>query len=78
MSKTAEVKVRLDDEEDEILARLARETGVNRSEVLRRSLRAFDARLREEAALEDLVKWAELDEMRLGGKRPKKTRFRME
>lgn len=78
MPKTTEVKVRLDDAEEEILERLAGEDGVNRSEILRRSLRAYDARRREDAALDQLVKWAEPDEKRLAGKKPKKSRFRME
>ena len=76
--KTTEVKVRLDDEEEAILARLARDAGINRSEVLRRSLRAYEERQREDVALDHLVKWAEVDENRLAGKKPKKTRFRME
>lgn len=78
MPKTTEVKVRLDDQEEAILERLAQEAGINRSEVLRRSLRAYEERQREEAALDQLVRWAEADEKRLAGKKPKKTRFRME
>lgn len=78
MRKTTEVKIRLDGDEEEILGRLAEEEGVNRSEVLRRGLRAYEARRREDAALEDLVKWARPDEARLRGKKPKKTRFKME
>lgn len=78
MPKTSEVKVRLDDDEEEILERLVEEEGATRSEVLRRTLRAYDARRREDAALEDLVKWAQPDEKRLSGKKPKRSRFRME
>ncbi|HEX2021369.1 MAG TPA: ribbon-helix-helix protein, CopG family [Candidatus Thermoplasmatota archaeon] len=78
MSKTTEVKVRLGDEEEKLLRRLVDEEGVNRSEVVRRSLRAYDARRREDAALDQLVAWAEVDEARLKGGKPKKVRFRME
>lgn len=78
MTRTTEVKVRLDDDEEEMLERLADEEGVNRSEVLRRSLRAYETRRREDAALDELVKWAEPDEKRLAGRKPTKSRFRME
>lgn len=78
MPKTTEVKVRLDDDEEAVLERLAEEEGVNRSEVMRRGLRAYEALRRESAALDQLVKWAEVDEARLAGTRPKKTRFHME
>jgi len=78
MPKTTEVKVRLDDDEEAVLERLVVEEGVNRSEVLRRSLRAYEARRREDAALDQLVKWAEPDEKRLARRKPQKTRFRME
>jgi Arc/MetJ-type ribon-helix-helix transcriptional regulator len=76
MAKTSEIKVRLDDDEERILARLVKEEGVNRSEVLRRSLRAYEERRREDAALEKLMAWADADEAR--GGRPPKARFRME
>lgn len=78
MTKTTEVKVRLDGEEERLLARLAKKEGVNRSEILRRSLRAYDDREREQLALEKLLSWAEADEKRLAGAKLKKTPFRVE
>lgn len=77
MSRTAEVKVRLDAAEEKVLAAIAAAEGINRSEVLRRGLQAYDQRRREETALEKLMGWAGPDEARLGGKKPRKTRYRM-